>query len=336
MNKVKKILYTTVLFVILLSCEKIAIQEPANDPVANFALFWQEFDRYYSFFGQKNIDWDSIYAVYRPQVNASTPSTNLFSIFSDMTLLLKDAHVGVYSFSQSSDYNQREGFPANAPDYANISLSEVKNPSSKLRYATIGDLGYIRIPSFKGELSEFSVIDEALEALQDKVGIIIDVRGNGGGSEDYAARIANRFADQERRYKYFRLRNGPEHDDFTDWNSSLIFPSGAFQYTRPVAVLTNRGCFSACQDFVFMMRTLPHVRLIGGRTGGGTGRPLWRELPNGWTYRLSSSMVADPVTQEIVIDSSGTAPDIEVHITSEDSAARRDTILERAILELGQ
>jgi hypothetical protein len=46
-------------------------------------------------------------------------------------------------------------------------------------------------------------------------------------------------------------------------------------------------------------------------------------------------MAADPVTQEVIIDSIGTLPDIEVQITPEDSAARRDTILERAILELG-
>ena len=325
-----------VTFFTFLSCEQIAIKEPTNNPVANFELFWQEFDRYYSFFEQKNIDWDSVYAVYRPQVNPNTPSTNLFSIFSDMTLPLQDAHVSIYSFSQYSGYDQKEGFPADAPDYANVDISEVKNPSSKISYATIGDLGYIRITSFSGELAQFSVIDEALETLRDKAGIIIDVRGNGGGNSDYARRIASRFADRERKYNYFRLRNGPEHDDFTDWGSSFIFPSGSFQYTRPVALLINRGCFSACEDFVMMMRTLPHVTLIGGRTGGGTGRPLYRELPNGWTYRLSSGMVADPVTQEIIIDSLGTTPDIEVHITSEDSAARRDTILERAILELGQ
>ncbi|MGB3848898.1 MAG: hypothetical protein WA958_02935 [Tunicatimonas sp.] len=45
---------------------------------------------------------------------------------------------------------------------------------------------------------------------------------------------------------------------------------------------------------------------------------------------------ANPVTYEALIDFEGPLPHIEVHISPEDSVARRDTILERAILELGK
>lgn len=317
------------------SCERLAIEEPDNDPITNFELFWQEFDRYYSFFEQKDIDWDSVYAVYRPQVNTETSSEKLFSVLVEMSLLLEDGHVGINTPRRKRYFDHTQGFPRDAPNFARY-IAGHQNVSPKVSYGTVENFGYIRLPSFQGNPEEFSVIHDVLEELRDQDGLIIDIRDHNGGDETYGQLIASRLTDQARHYKYTRFRNGLAHNDFTTWVEFSIYPSGPFQYTKLITVLTNRKIFSAGQDFVLMMRTLPHVTLIGGRSGGGTGKPLHRELPNGWTYVLSSSEIADPITQEIIIDSLGTLPDIEVHITPEDSLAGRDTILERAILELSQ
>ena len=45
--------------------------DPVDDPVTNFEILWGEFDRHYSFFGLKGIDWDELYDEFRPQVTSS-------------------------------------------------------------------------------------------------------------------------------------------------------------------------------------------------------------------------------------------------------------------------
>lgn len=76
----------------------------------------------------------------------------------------------------------------------------------------------------------------------------------------------------------------------------------------------------------------PQVTTIGGITGGGSGNPLYRELMNGWYFRLSSWQVVTPEYENY--EGLGISPDIEVTITEGDISTGRDTIIERAIAYL--
>jgi C-terminal processing protease CtpA/Prc len=101
-----------------------------------------------------------------------------------------------------------------------------------------------------------------------------------------------------------------------------------------VAVLTNRRCFSATEEFVLAMKVLPHVVVVGDTTGGGIGNPLYRELPNGWVYQVPRWIEFTP--EMTIIEGVGLAPDFPVSISKADSDRGRDTILEEAIRLLGE
>jgi hypothetical protein len=94
-------------------------------------------------------------------------------------------------------------------------------------------------------------------------------------------------------------------------------------------VLTNKRCLSSAELFVSAMETLPHVTIIGDTTGGGSGNPVFRELPNGWSMRLSTSYSA--LSDGFIYEGKGIPPDIPIWISTEDSINGRDVILERAI-----
>ncbi|HDL18613.1 MAG TPA: peptidase S41, partial [Bacteroidetes bacterium] len=160
------------------------------------------------------------------------------------------------------------------------------------------------------------------------------VRDNGGGNSGFAKIIVNRFADNKRQVSFVRYRNGPDHDNFTDYIPQYIFPEGKRQYTKPVAVLTNRKSFSATEYFVLAMRTLPHVTIIGDTTGGGSGIPISRELPNGWAYRLPRSMQLTP--DSVNYEGIGLAPYIFVVNPYTDKIFSTDTQLVRAVHFLEQ
>jgi C-terminal processing protease CtpA/Prc len=201
-----------------------------------------------------------------------------------------------------------------------------------LQYGRIGqNIGYLRIRSFAGP-SWGGDIDTIIGALTETSGMIIDVRDNFGGLMVNSDLIASRFADRERIYARVRYRNGPRHDDFTNWINRYVTPGGKAQYKGPVIVLTNRRVFSAAESFALEMRALPHVRIVGDTTGGGSGSPITRELPNGWTYRVSRWQETPPDGRSY--EGIGIAPDFPVQISPSDERRLRDSILEWAIANL--
>jgi C-terminal processing protease CtpA/Prc len=77
------------------------------------------------------------------------------------------------------------------------------------------------------------------------------------------------------------------------------------------------------------MQSMPHVTIVGDTTGGGVGSPIFRELPNGWTYRLSTMIEAD--AQGRIIEGSGIIPDVPLRTSVTDSTNGIDRILEKGI-----
>lgn len=318
----------------LLSCGEMLLgPNPKNTPEDNFKVLWNDFDKRYSYFNYKKINWDSLYSVYRPKVNSNTSGEQLFNIFSELLSHLKDGHVNLYTPYGNYAYTEwYDKYPVNF-----IGLNKIDsiyltnfNTNGVVSSGYIQDsIGYIYIYSFGSNENKYYKIDEIIEDFDSCKGIIIDVRNNGGGSDTNGSLIASRFYDKKRLFRYYKYRNGIKHSDFTDYIPTYIEPEGEIRYTKPVVLLTNRGCFSSTEAFIQAMDVLPHVTVVGDTSGGGTGNPVSRELPNGWKYRLSGWI--QYTVEKKVIENIGLAPDIFVTISDEDMEIGKDTILETAI-----
>ena len=112
-------------------------------------------------------------------------------------------------------------------------------------------------------------------------------------------------------------------------------PSSGIRWQKDVVVLTNRGVFSAANEFVKYMKRCPRVTIVGDRTGGGAGMPFSSQLPCGWSIRFSACPIydADHQSTEFGID-----PDYNVQQTDADFARGRDTLIEfaRRLLTAGK
>jgi len=167
-----------------------------------------------------------------------------------------------------------------------------------------------------------------IASLWNSEGIILDLRNNGGGSVDNIYRLASRFADRKRKIYTSEIKTGPGHEDFGKMEEVFLEPAGSQQYLKKVALLTNRGCYSATSFFALTMKAFPHVVQIGDTTGGGLGAPAGFELPNGWGYRFS-------VTRTYSVDGfnweNGVPPDITIWNNPNDELLGIDGIMEEAI-----
>jgi hypothetical protein len=286
-------------------------EEPEEGPVSTFEFAWGEVDRHYSFFELKGLDWEGIGDFYRPWVTAGTSPGELFDVLSEMLGRLEDGHVSLHSPLGTYRYTGWYQPYLRNFDFDYIWYRELdgrwSTASRKILYGWVRpEIGYIYLPSFTGS-GWAGEIDEVLASLAGARALVVDARGNSGGNDENSERIAGRFTTERRLYRRIQYRNGPGHGDFTPLEEHYLPPRGKAPFTGPVAVLTNRRTFSAGERFVLAMRSIPGTIVVGDTTGGGSGNPLYRELPNGWSLSISRwiEWAPDGTTHEGV----GLAPD---------------------------
>lgn len=341
--KIKILLVLTIF--LFAGCEKVFFKDdPSNTTSKNFAIFWNDFDMYYSQFGIRNVNWDSVYNSIMPRTT-SMSDYQLYSELSKFIYNLNDMHVDLHTpFGTASWKGWGHGcYPSGKLiNPCNYIICGYQQNSTVFEYRTVKNynLGYIIIYTFNGNINgstdlnsnKYLFIDNILNEFKNKDGIIIDVRWNNGGNSTNAETVASRFADKKRLAQKQKSKNGPGKNDFSDWVDWYIEPKGDYQFTKPVVVLTSRLTSSSAEDFVLYMKVLPNVTIIGDTTGGGTGNPIFRELPNGWSYKLSTAYAID--VEGNIVDGKGVVPDVTVQTTSADSIAGIDRILQTGIDKL--
>lgn len=324
----------------MLACEEAMMrQEYENNAEDVFNSLWTTVDENYTFFTVKNIDWDSVYTANRPKIENGMRSDKLFNVLADMLSALRDGHVNLQAgFDLSRYWEWYLDYPQNF-DFSIIERNYLRDNyqiTGPFYNRMIGSVGYVYYKSFEDKVNG-SLMDYIVSRYSSRVsnndtiivkGLILDVRDNGGGKLKNAETIISRFANEKKLVQYWQYKDGPGHNDFTEPIPKYAEPEGEHQYQGLVVVLANRSCYSAANFFVQVMKNFPNVIVMGDSTGGGGGLPINRELPNGWTYRFSSTLTTTVSGENIEF---GVAPDIHVDMKKGDMERGKDTILEEAL-----
>ncbi len=316
------------LITFLLGCED-ATMNFSNNPRGNFEALWTIMDRNYCFFEYKNIDWDDVYNRYSPRVTQDMDNDGLFKLMGEMLSELKDGHVNLIASHDITRYWQwQENFPANFDAVVQKQyLGNDYSIASGMRYKILEDnIGYIYYGSFSNDVGEGN-LTQVLNRMAVCDGIIFDVRNNGGGSLTNVERITARFFNERTHVGYISHKIGPGHNDFSSLHPKYAETSNRVRYQKPVVVLANRGCYSATNEFVSVMKYAPNVTVVGDKTGGGSGLPFSSELPNGWSVRFSASPMFNAEKEHIEF---GVEPHIYVDMLQTDADKKKDTIIEKA------
>lgn len=318
---------------LFISCEKMILKEqPSENPTEVFNYLWNDLNERYSYFEYKNINWDNIKIKYQSQINDNMSENQLFEVLFDMLCELRDGHVNLISPFNISRY---EFYLQGQNNYNERLIRE--NYITEDYYVTgpfINDkiinhnIGYIRYDSFMNTVSHYS-IDYMIARFQNMDGLILDIRQNGGGSVTNIFTILSHFVDENTAIYQSHIKNGPEPDDFSDFQIAYAEPDGQYSWTKkPLVVLVDRGSFSASSFFALATKAIPNITLIGDYTGGGLGAPTAAQLPNGWTYRFS---VSQTLTLSGYNYENGVPPDIYCTLTESNVSNGKDDIIETAI-----
>ena len=267
----KLFLLSVILFVsVLFSCKDLIVTEPeTNLNVKDFEAAWKRIKDVYPYLEFKKINWDSIYTVYRPRVQAAQ-GDEFFLVLRDLLAELKDGHVyyktkgggEVYPYYPPRHFKDRHAYsPFVVRKYFDRELKLTE--SSSVEYEILpGNIGY----AFLSDFHKTYLIDEfpgVLEYLKNTKGLILDIRQKRGGDYQNIEAVITRFL------------TGPleRNDAYTygeKWVLPPFQPSGPFQYTNPVVVLINGSTFSAGEFTTEILKQLPQVTAVGDTTGGGS------------------------------------------------------------------
>ena len=304
-----------------------------NTPLGNFDALWQIIDEHYCFLDYKeqqlNFNWNDVRIDYRQRITAKIGNQQLFEVMADMLSTLADGHVNLYAAHDvGRNWSWYEDYPRNFDsELQEAYLGTDYRIAAGISYRILPDnVGYMVVSSFASGIGDGN-ITEALHYMRLCRGIIIDVRGNGGGDLTNAERLARRFTNERRLVGYICHKTGPGHGDFSPLEEEYLEPSTSMRWQKRAIVLTNRQCYSATNTFVRNMAECSLVTILGDQTGGGSGLPFSSELPNGWSVRFSAAPMFDARRQQIEF---GIQPDTLVALSDADVARGYDNLIETA------
>lgn len=176
-------------------------------------------------------------------------------------------------------------------------------------------------------------LDAAIDEFRQLDGIVIDLRGNGGGVGSMTMGVAGHFFDDRVSLGTMRTRTTELHfranPRRVDTHQRAVTP-----YAGPVAILTDRLSASASEVFAGGMQTAGRARVFGDTTAGGVLPASMDRLPNrDVLYHAFAEFVT---TDGVTLEGRGVLPDVAVPITRGDLLAGRDPPMQAALHWIAQ
>lgn len=268
-----------------------------------------------------------------PFISSSTPQWSDGQTFDGYALL--SAHAG-----DTLRLELRKGRKAVEAEYVAGSTRFWGQPDSRaISFSRLpGNIGLLRVANFMdGDFRE--QFDSIYPSLLATDGLVIDLRGNGGGNSGNGDYILRHLATADIPLSTWESpsyipayaswgRNQPAHRS----EGGVMKPFGDRRiYDRPAVVLVDRGTFSAAEDFTVIFRAMGRGKIIGTPTGGSTGNGVRLTLIDGVAYaNICSKHDTAPDGTDWV--GTGIIPDIEARETYETHFGRHGSAALKAAL----
>lgn len=288
-------------------------------------------DENYSYRDIRQVDWDKLFEEKTDELRRAKTPEKFATIAGELLANAKDKHIWLYVGEQ------RFGSYVN-PVTPNANFSKLKElvPKWRKRSAVVftgqfeDGIGYILIDSWVRNHSEaMEQTYEAIWEFAEALGLIIDVRGNGGGAEPLAQQFAGCFIDEPKVYAQHVYRTVDEQGGFTKPQNRILEPNKRRpRYHGKTVVLMGPVNMSSCEAFLLMMKQVPGCKLIGETSQGSSGNPKPTDLGNGVTVFLPSWKAMRP--DGTCFEGEGITPDISIKTTQAELLSR-DPILDAGL-----
>lgn len=344
--------------------------------------FWNSMNTRYVFWKEDATDWDAMYAKYKPIFDEldyykTADLRKSVNYFREMTAGLTDAHYYI-SFTHPA-LKDSAVYPAldkkRRSEYYHNPFNYMQLVTTKLDAGYMIGTDNVTDPSrnvtgicgtFNGKVLYFScnnfylydaynsakanalkpVLQYFFTQLQlspsPYKGVIIDIRGNGGGDISDLNFLMGRFVTSPLAFGSTRYKTGAGRLDYTPWLSSNITPlTNSKGITIPVIALADNFSASLAESVTMAIRQTPNGYFIGEPTWGANGPYAFNEqLYNAGPFELEGFMkvqTSSAAFRDIngnFLEGNGIVPDLFVPFSRSDLMAGQDNALRLAIERL--
>ncbi len=297
-----------------------------------------------------------------PRVFASTPGMARQLAIRKLAYgpLHQTIHVRLKSLGDSEEERVLRFEPEEETEAAPL---ELRWPHKEIAYLAIRTFDVRRSAwgvKTDGPLNASGLSAAAVEAVQQKISaafkecegaraLILDLRGNMGGTDRIGSYVALHLLPGE--FCYFKLQTrfspelkkvpGSKDSPESGWSQlgegwKPARPAGVKPFGGLVWVLLDELCFSTTDNLLACLRDLlplERARFLGRPSGGGTGAPRQLATLPFTGARLTLTVMKVYSPKDRLIEGRGTIPDREIVWTWQDLAQDRDPDLEAAVSE---
>lgn len=178
-------------------------------------------------------------------------------------------------------------------------------------------------------------IDALVAELRERAarGLIVDLRGNTGGTDELGIHLAERLLPG--RFRYFLLSSRLEDGRWTPPTGKTYGRGDHARFTGPLVLLVDELSFSTTDNFARCVTDLhPDVTVVGRPSGGGTGAPRVLVTTTHTKAQVGACTMRVHGPRGRLIEGRGTEPDVPVVWTRADWALGRDPDVEAALQAL--
>ncbi len=220
-----------------------------------------------------------------------------------------------------------------------------------------GNIGYIQLTSFLGGYIDTinHIFDNNLVKLRNCKGLIIDLRGNRGGSDQAWENIAYHLISESEFDLPVKYLSRMHIACYKNWGGNSSNPQLKEYYSgtameeinhppytnklddslklhQPLIIISGQHVASAAEDFLLLMKGSGRATVVGEPSVGCIGEPMFFTLPNDFGAMICvKKYVNSDGTQP---NDTGILPDIKVIRDYNAYLKGKDNVLERSVEEM--
>lgn len=156
-----------------------------------------------------------------------------------------------------------------------------------------GNIGYLNLQSFRADpVNGIETMKGALRFLEHTRALVIDLRYNGGGSQETATLLMGFLLNKRTLVERFYQRRNNEYTEY--WTQ----PDSSFRkfWNKPVYILTSHRSFSCAEMLAYDLQVLKRATIVGERTAGGAHGQFETDLGQGFVMQVPYWRSINPVT----------------------------------------
>ncbi|HWB28253.1 MAG TPA: S41 family peptidase [Chitinophagaceae bacterium] len=233
-----------------------------------------------------------------------TPGVFSNRLTADLLSVYHDGHLSISYNAPAEDINR--GIDTAAENERRLAFRRSVNFGWNKAEILTGNTGYLQIAGFFAPDSAAKAMAEAaLCFVSNSNALVIDLRGNMGGSPDMVSYICG----------FFFARKTHLNDLYTRSSNTTAqywaVPAGILNRLNqiPIYVLTSHQTFSAGEEFCYDLQTQRRATIIGEATGGGAHPVSPFSAGNGFTSNVPFARAINPITGKNW-EGKGVQPDI--------------------------